>query len=173
MRRKNQAGIAPLIIPVLILIVTGVIGVGVVRKNGNILNFQKGKLVTSPLQVVEPEVSPTATASATPSTDDDSEASSSAQGNKQEKVLVCHIPQGNSSNAHLIDISRNAWLNGHDPHKAHKLDYLITEGKICTVSQTPAPTPSTTPSASPTEEPDTTNLLQKSNNSNSKSKKNQ
>ena len=32
------------------------------------------------------------------------------------KILVCHVPPGNSSAAHTICISEQGWLNGHMPH---------------------------------------------------------
>lgn len=38
-----------------------------------------------------------------------------------DKILICHIPQGNTSNPRTISISKNAW---EDRHSAHDGDYL-------------------------------------------------
>ena len=47
------------------------------------------------------------------------------------KVDVCHVPPGNPANAHVVEVSRNAWENGHTPHNAHNQDFLVDENRPC------------------------------------------
>lgn len=43
--------------------------------------------------------------------------------NKKNKVVVCHFPPGNHSNAKSLCVSKNAWINGLS-NKTHELNYL-------------------------------------------------
>jgi hypothetical protein len=52
------------------------------------------------------------------------------------KITICHVPPGNPGNAHAIDIDRHAWENGHSPHNAHALDYVVGPDGQCSTSGT-------------------------------------
>jgi hypothetical protein len=69
-----------------------------------------------------------------------------------DKVLICHVPPGNEDNPLTIEIDRNAWETGHDPHNSHDLDYLVTSEKSCQkISLTPTMTISPIPSINKTD----------------------
>ena len=49
-----------------------------------------------------------------------------ASENSPQTTWICHVPPGNPSAAHTVQINLNAWINGHDEHNAHSLDFEIT-----------------------------------------------
>ncbi len=67
--------------------------------------------------------------------------------NGEQKITICHVPPGNPSNAHAITIGLPGWLNGHEPHKAHKDDFVVDGDRPCPPhnggggNSTPTPTP--------------------------------
>ncbi len=44
---------------------------------------------------------------------------------KEHKIEICHVPPGNPENAQEIEVDKNAWKQGHDPHNAHSLDFVM------------------------------------------------
>ncbi len=51
--------------------------------------------------------------------------------NEDHKVTICHVPPGNPENVHAIEIDKNAWESGHNPHNAHDMDYLADSNGSC------------------------------------------
>lgn len=64
------------------------------------------------------------------------------------KVKICHVPPGSPETSQAIDVDKNAWETGRDPHNAHSLDFLVYQNHPCP-PLTPTPTKGPTPTASP------------------------
>ncbi len=64
---------------------------------------------------------------------------------EDHKILICHVPPGNPDNPQQIEVDQHAWENGHSPHNAHALDFVIGDGngKVC--GNPPAPVPELSP----------------------------
>jgi len=60
------------------------------------------------------------------------------------KIDICHVPPGNPENAHVIEVDIHAWENGHTPHNAHNMDYIVDGGHEC------PPQAEVTPTRTPT-----------------------
>jgi hypothetical protein len=93
------------------------------------------------------------------------------QAHEEHKITICHVPPGNPENAQEVEVDKNAWESGHDPHNAHALDFVINDkdhngvdddtGRRCPpISPTPNPTatpiPEETSTPTPTQVPGTT-----------------
>lgn len=50
---------------------------------------------------------------------------------QDHKIMICHVPPGNPDNAHVVTIDQHAWDNGHTPHNAHSLDFVVDAGQAC------------------------------------------
>lgn len=89
------------------------------------------------------EIQPTGSITPTPKEED-------------HKILICHVPPGNPENAHVIDVDKSAWENGHNPHNSHNMDYVVTSASVeCPKKTSPSATPTVTPNptATPTPSP--------------------
>lgn len=102
---------------------------------------------------------------------------------QEHKISICHVPPGNPANAHVINIDKSAWENGHTPHNSHDMDFVVTSSspdcpKKTSKTPTPnptatlTPTPTTTtpgPTATPTPTPTSSNQNQSSSSTSSTS----
>lgn len=66
-------------------------------------------------------------------------------------LTVCHVPPGNIKNSQLLTVSTNAWKEGHTPHNAHSMDFIVTDQNpncpplAITPTKVPTPTTKSTP----------------------------
>lgn len=56
------------------------------------------------------------------------------------KIDICHVPPGNPENAHVIEVDIHAWENGHTPHNAHNMDFIVDESNTCPPEAEATPT---------------------------------
>jgi len=58
-------------------------------------------------------------------------STTSAAQPQDHKITICHVPPGNPDNAHAISIDLHAWENGHTPHNAHDMDFVVDADHQC------------------------------------------
>ena len=85
---------------------------------------------------------------------------------QDHKISICHVPPGDPANAHVISIDLHAWENGHTPHNAHDMDFVVDADQACpavpetttTVAETTTTVAETTTTTTIVEETTTTTL---------------